>query len=61
MAKFLSFSTAKFNAALINLSDAVLEIGLIPMPLSSLISHQLISNLFKARTSSEFTSSSLPE
>jgi len=40
MAKFfLSFSTAKFNAALINLSDAVLEIGLIPMPLSSLISH----------------------
>ena len=56
MAKFfLSFSTAKFNAALINLSDAVLEIGLIPMPLSSLISHPNsdFRNLFKARTSSE--------
>ena len=56
MAKFfLSFSTAKFNAALINLSDAVLEIGLIPMPLSSLISHPNsdFRNLFNVLTSSE--------
>ena len=46
-----------------NIEDAVLEIGLIPMPLSSLISHPNsdFRNLFKAKTSSEFTSSSLPE
>jgi hypothetical protein len=60
---FFPFSTAKLIAALISLSDPVLEIGLMPIPLSFRISHpnSSLRNLFNLETSSLPSSSSLPE